>query len=186
MQQPTNTISAAEFKQVLQSGSKPQIIDVRTAAEAANQSLQGSAHFPLQDLNCARVKAYLAEQGHDPAQPIYLLCASGQRATRAENQLKNELDCPLIVIEGGIGALSAAGVSIQQGSGKTISLERQVRIASGGLVLTGVVLGVLVNSWFFALSAFVGAGLMFAGITDSCGMAMLLAAMPWNKTRSEN
>ena len=183
MQHPVKTISATDFKKVIQTGAKkPPIIDVRTAAEVESQFLAGSAHFPLQELNCAKVKTYLREQGHDPEQPIYMLCASGQRATRAAEQLKEDLDCPLVIIEGGIGALSAAGISVQQGSGNTISLERQVRIAAGSLVVVGVILGSLLNPWFYAIAAFVGAGLVFAGVTDSCAMAMLLARMPWNRT----
>jgi rhodanese-related sulfurtransferase len=182
MQHSIKTISATEFKKVIQAeDKKPPIIDVRTAAEVESQSLEGSAHFPLQDINCEKIKTYLLEQGHDPEQPIYMLCASGQRATRAAEQLKDDLDCPLVIIEGGIGALTAAGISIQQGSGKTISLERQVRITAGSLVVVGVILGSLLNPGFYAIAAFVGAGLVFAGITDSCAMAMLLARMPWNR-----
>lgn len=181
MQHPVKTISATEFKKVIQAESKPPIIDVRTAAEVESQSLEGSAHFPLQDINCTEIKTYLREQGHDPEQPIYMLCASGQRATRAAEQLKDDLECPLVIIEGGIGALSAAGISVQQGSGKTISLERQVRIAVGSLVALSVVLGSLLNPWFYALAGLVGAGLAVAGITGSCAMAMLLARMPWNR-----
>ncbi len=62
-----------------------------------------------------------------------------------------------------------------------MSLERQVRIAAGFLVFTGVILGATVNSSFYGLSGFVGAGLMFAGITDTCMMGMLIVRMPWNK-----
>ena len=80
MQHPANTISAAEFKKIIQTETQPQIIDVRTAAEVENQSLEGSAHFPLQQLNCAEVKTYLAEQGQNPEHPVYLLCASGPLA----------------------------------------------------------------------------------------------------------
>lgn len=181
MHQPSKTISATKLKDIIETGNQPSIIDVRTAAEVASLSLEGSAHFPLQDLNCADVKTYLREQGHDPEHPVYLLCASGQRASRAAEHLKNELDCPLVIIEGGISALSAAGISTQQGTGNTISLERQVRIASGGLIVLGVILGSLVNPWFYAIAALVGAGLALAGITNSCALAMLLARMPWNR-----
>lgn len=181
MHQSAKTISASEFKKVIQAEKNPRIIDVRTTPEVANQSLEGSTHFPLQDLNCADIKAYLSAQNHDPENPLYLLCASGQRATLAAEQLKGDLDCPLVIIEGGIGALSAAGISVQQGTANTISLERQVRIASGCLVLLGVILGSLLNPWFYTISAFVGAGLALAGITDSCAMSLFLARMPWNR-----
>ncbi len=69
---------------------------------------------------------------------------------------------------------------LERGTTKVISLERQVRIVAGSLVVIGVVLGYFVHPWFVGLSAFVGAGLVFAGITDFCGMGLLLAKFPWN------
>ena len=86
-----------------------------------------------------------------------------------------------IVVTGGTLAWIDAGLPVTRGTAKVISLERQVRIVAGALVVTGVVLAQSVNHWFIGLSAFVGAGLVFAGITDFCGMGLLLARMPWNK-----
>ena len=85
-------------------------------------------------------------------------------------------------VEGGTLAWDQAGLPVSRGR-KVISLERQVRIAAGLLVLTGAVLALTVHPWWAGLSAFVGAGLMFAGITDTCGMALMLARMPWNQVR---
>ena len=87
----------------------------------------------------------------------------------------------LRVVEGGTQAWSAAGLPVQRGR-KTISIERQVRIGAGLLVLTGVALGWFYHPGFFLLSAFVGAGLVFAGITDICGLAIFLAFAPWNRS----
>jgi len=182
----STTISASDFKTLLSSGDKVAIIDVRTAAEVDSVSLAGAAHFPLQTLSCAEVKGHLDAQGHRSEQPVYLLCASGQRAGRAAQQLQNEVDCPLVIIEGGIGALDNAGASLQKGQGTIMSLERQVRIAAGSLVVIGVALGTLVNPWFYVLLGFVGAGLVFAGVTDTCGMGMMLARMPWNNRTVAN
>ena len=182
MNSAPKTISASAFKELLKGNQQPQVVDVRTAAEVDSQFLPGSAHFPLQELNCAEVKAHLQQQGQDPQQPVYLLCASGQRAARAAEQLQNEIGCPLVVIDGGIGALNSAGVAIKQGGGTLISLERQVRIAAGSLVVIGVALGALVHPGFYGLAAFVGAGLVFAGVSDSCAMGMMLARMPWNNS----
>jgi Flp pilus assembly protein TadB len=94
--------------------------------------------------------------------------------------LQDHIDSPLVVIEGGLNSLKQQGLTPQQGQGKVISLERQVRIAAGLLVLIGVVLGTWYSPWFYALSGFVGAGLTFAGVTDTCAMGMALARMPWN------
>ena len=177
----TTRISAEEFKQQKQSPeSQLQVIDVRTHAEVNSESLADCAHFPLQELDSAAVKAYLEQQGHDSSQPVYLLCASGQRAAKAGEQLQGDLDHQLVIVEGGMNALKQLGIDIAKGSGNIISLERQVRIAAGSLVVIGVILGFAVNPGFYGLSAFVGAGLVFAGVTDSCGMAMVLARMPWN------
>jgi len=86
----------------------------------------------------------------------------------------------VINVEGGTQAWDQAGLPVVRGK-KTISLERQVRIAAGTLVLVGSLLGAFVSPWWIGLAAFVGAGLVFAGITDTCGMGLLLARMPWNQ-----
>ena len=86
----------------------------------------------------------------------------------------------VVNVEGGTAAWEAAGLPVVRGK-KTISLERQVRIAAGVLVLVGSALGYFVHPYFIGVAAFVGAGLTFAGVTDTCGMGMLLARMPWNQ-----
>ncbi|MBT5106665.1 MAG: rhodanese-like domain-containing protein [Porticoccaceae bacterium] len=176
-----SSISASEFKQQKQSpDSQLRVIDVRTHAEIESESLAGCAHFPLQDLNSAALQSYLQQHSHDSSQPVYLLCASGQRAARAAEQVQGDLDNQLVIVEGGLNALKQLGIEVTKGSGTMISLERQVRIAAGSLVVLGIVLGTAINPGFYGLSAFVGAGLVFAGVTDSCGMGMILARMPWN------
>ena len=85
------------------------------------------------------------------------------------------------VVEGGTQAWVAAGLPVVKGSKSAISIERQVRIGAGILVLTGVILGSLIHPAFFGLSAFIGAGLVFAGVTNWCGMGLLLAKAPWNR-----
>ncbi len=99
----------------------------------------------------------------------------------ALEKLKGQSKRNFVVIDGGLNALKANGAKIISGSKNIISLERQVRIAAGLLVLVGVLLGYIIHPGFFVISGFVGAGLMFSGITDTCGMAMVLAKMPWNK-----
>ena len=91
-------------------------------------------------------------------------------------------DSPPCAVEGGTLACVESGLPVVRGM-KAISLERQVRIASGLLVLLGALLGWLVHPAFIGLSAFIGAGLVFAGVTDTCGMGMLLARMPWNQVK---
>ena len=159
------------------------IVDLRTAAEVNGEYLDNCLCLPVQELNAENFNALLNEKGHSD-DPVYLLCQSGKRAQIAVDKLQGKTHRPLVIIEGGLNALKASGLPVKSGGGKTISLERQVRIAAGALVVAGVVLGTFVNAYFYGVSAFVGAGLMFAGITDTCGMAMCLAHMPWNKARS--
>ncbi|RYD91070.1 MAG: DUF2892 domain-containing protein, partial [Sphingobacteriales bacterium] len=97
------------------------------------------------------------------------------------NQLKGKLDAELYVIEGGMDAVKQSNIQMSADGRRVIPLERQVRIAAGLLVLTGAALGTWVNAGFYSLSAFVGAGLIFAGVTDICPMGMLIAKMPWNR-----
>jgi rhodanese-related sulfurtransferase len=132
-------------------------------------------------LMCARRWSSLELQKN---QPVYLLCRSGQRATKAADKFAKEGFSQPVVVEGGTLAWIEANLPVTRGQTRVISLERQVRIAAGAIVLTGVLLARFVNFNFIWLSGFVGAGLIFAGITDFCGMGLLLARMPWNKRKS--
>jgi len=174
-------VSANEFLSVLELADMPLVIDVRTGAEVASEYLDGCVNIPLHELSLSQVQTCVAEKAA-AGQPVYLLCGTGKRATSASEKLKGEVINPLLVIDGGIQALKQAGCSLSQGKGAAIPLERQVRIAAGSLVLLGVLLGFFLNPGFYGISAFVGAGLIFAGITDTCAMGMLLARMPWNST----
>jgi rhodanese-related sulfurtransferase len=111
-----------------------------------------------------------------------MICRSGTRAKQACEKFHAAGYTNVVNVEGGTEAWETAGLPVVRGR-KAISLERQVRIAAGFLVLLGAILALAVHPWFVALSAFVGAGLMFAGITDTCGMAMMLARMPWNQVK---
>jgi rhodanese-related sulfurtransferase len=112
---------------------------------------------------------------------VYLLCQGGKRAEMAADQLHGKINAELVIIDGGMNAVQTAQIPLHKNGKTIISLERQVRIAAGFLAVLGVVLGSLVAPGFYALSGIVGAGLMFAGITDTCMMGMLIARMPWNK-----
>lgn len=156
------------------------ILDVRTAAEVKASALPNCLHIPLHELTPARLQHEIEKSGKNSAQ-IYLLCQGGKRAEMAADQLTGGIDSELVIIEGGMNAVRDAQIPLQQTGKAVMSLERQVRIAAGFLVLIGAILGFLVSSGFFVLSGFVGAGLMFAGITDTCMMGMLIARMPWNR-----
>ncbi|MES2920322.1 MAG: rhodanese-like domain-containing protein [Verrucomicrobiota bacterium] len=152
------------------------VIDVRTELEFDDVHVKQARNIPLDSLSS---KEFAGSGG----QPVYILCRSGQRAAKAAEQFAKEGFEYAVVVEGGTLAWIAAGLPVVEGAGRSISLERQVRIAAGTLVLTGVLLGNFVNPLFYGLSGFVGAGLIFAGITDWCGMGLLIAKAPWNKRR---
>lgn len=171
------TITAASYLKLLESDKAITAIDVRSTAEFNTEYLPGCKHLALQDFNQQSLQRLVAGLTTDV---VYLLCGTGQRAFKAAEQL-GENQLRLVVVEGGLSAIKNAGQSLQKGNSSVIPLERQVRIAAGSLVLLGAILGSTVAPAFYALSAFVGAGLVFAGVTNTCGMALLLARMPWNK-----
>lgn len=173
------TISPQELSQRRNSGQLIDLIDVRTPVEFREVHVDFARNVPLDRLDAEALKS----QGNGAAEPLYVICRSGSRGKQACDKLA-AAGLNVVNVEGGTLAWDAAGLPVVRGK-KAISLERQVRIAAGFLVLVGAVLAMTVHPYFAGLSAFVGAGLMFAGITDTCGMAMLLARMPWNQVAAE-
>ncbi len=172
------TISPLELQKLLTAHPNLPLLDVRTPVEFAEVHVPQARSVPLDEINPKE----LAGSGKiRKDQPVYLICRSGQRATRAAEKFAKEGFPEPVVIAGGTLGWIEANLPVVRGQSKVISLERQVRIVAGSLVFTGVTLGWLVHPGFFGLSAFVGAGLVFAGITDFCGMGLLLAKAPWNK-----
>ncbi|MBM4455165.1 MAG: rhodanese-like domain-containing protein [Verrucomicrobia bacterium] len=154
-------------------------IDVRTPAEYEAIHATGAKLYPLESLN---PKAVAAELGISVQAPAVLLCAGGARARQAAEKFHAEGIPHCFVVEGGTKAWEMAGLPVVRGRG-AIAIERQVRLGTGTMILLGVLLGAWVDPLWFFLSGFVGAGLIFAGITDWCGLAKLLAKMPWNQSR---
>ena len=173
------TISVYNLQETLEQNPQIDLIDVRTLAEFETYHIASARLQPLDQLDCASI---LQGRGANDS-PLYVVCESGNRAKRAAEKFAAAGFEHCVVIEGGTKAWAAAGLPVVCGR-QTISLERQVRIGAGALVLTGVALGAAVHPAFYGLSAFVGIGLVFAGITGWCGMGMLLAKMPWNARSS--
>jgi rhodanese-related sulfurtransferase len=152
------------------------LIDVRTPGEYAAVHAMPARLAPPDRLD----REIMAAIGKGATRtPIYLICKSGKRAQMAAEKFA-AAGIEVTVVVGGTDAWSAAGLPVVRGHG-VISLERQVRIAAGLIVLLGAVLGLTVDVGFVWLSALVGAGLVFAGMTDYCGMALLLGRLPWNR-----
>ncbi|MFT4902176.1 MAG: rhodanese-related sulfurtransferase [Lentimonas sp.] len=151
------------------------VIDVRTPAEFRSTHVVGAESLPLDTFNA---QDFVQSRGLDT--PVYILCQSGKRATLAGQRLIAVGQREVFVVEGGTDAAIEAGINVEFGQ-QVISIERQVRIAAGMLVFFGTLAGVVVHVGFFIVPAFVGAGLTFSGITDTCGMGLLLSKMPWNR-----
>ena len=154
-----------------------QILDVRTPAEFEEIHIPGAKLAPLDSLDPKKIMA-----AFDPERRVHVVCRSGNRAKQAIAKLEAAGMENAVLVEGGMLAWAETELSVNRGR-KTMSLERQVRVAAGFLVVLGAVLAWLVNPAFIGLSAFVGAGLVFAGLTDTCAMGMLIGRMPWNQRK---
>lgn len=164
------TISPQEAAKLIKSGAT--LIDVRGADEYAREHIKGAENRPLDALS-------VLQPGSGQ---IIFHCKSGMRTSANAAKLAAAApSCEAYIIEGGIDGWKKAGLSVEADTSQPLELNRQVQIAAGALVLAGAVLGAAVNPAFYLLSAFVGAGLMMAGLTGWCGMARLLAVMPWNR-----
>jgi rhodanese-related sulfurtransferase len=145
---------------------------VRSASEFSAGHIPGAVNIPMD-----QIEGRLDDLR--PGAPLVLICQSGKRA-RMTAGLLEPCQREMGVLEGGTEAWVRAGLPVVASVKTRWSLERQVRLGAGMLVLTGVVLALTVNAYWLFLSAFVGAGLTFAGLTDVCPMAEILAKMPWN------
>jgi rhodanese-related sulfurtransferase len=166
-------IEAARAKGLLDRG-EALLIDIRESDEFAREHLPGAHHVPLSAFNAADFPA-----DHDKIAIFH--CASGARTAEAAPRILATAFAEVYQLEQGLSGWKKAGLPTVVNRAMPISIQRQVQITAGMMVLIGVVLGFLVSPWFFALSGFVGAGLTFAGISGTCAMASLLAVMPWNR-----
>lgn len=158
------------------------LVDVRSPAEYRAGHVRGAVSLPLDDLTPARLERRLGKAAVGAEQPLYLTCHSGLRAQQAAQQLYQAGYRNLVLLQGGTAAWERAGLPMRR-RGHAIALERQVQITIGALLILKVVFGFAVHELFFVLGALLGAGLITAGLTRWCGMARLLARMPWNRDR---
>jgi rhodanese-related sulfurtransferase len=172
----TTAISPQQLAESHATGDAIDLIDVRTPGEFREVHVPFAKNVPLDRLEPSHIAA---SRGESVGQPVYVICLSGARGAKACEKL-TAAGLNAVNIEGGTLAWAAANLPVVRGK-KSISLERQVRIAAGSLVLLGCVLGYFVHPLGYALPAFIGAGLLFAGVTNTCGMGLLLAKMPWNQ-----
>ncbi|HEY6024574.1 MAG TPA: rhodanese family protein [Pseudolabrys sp.] len=167
------TISPARAAELMREGAV--LIDIREADEHARERIPGARHHAL-----SRIDADNPAQAGDNV--LVFHCRSGARTQGNAARLSAvSRGCETYILEGGLDAWKKAGLPVTLDRSQPIDIMRQVQIAAGLLVLIGVLLGTFVAPGFYALSGFVGAGLLFAGTTGFCGMAHLLTLMPWNR-----
>jgi rhodanese-related sulfurtransferase len=169
------TISPQQLAELCRGDRNIDLIDVRSPVEYREAHVAAARNAPLDRLDPTAVM-----RDRNGSEPLYVLCRSGSRGRQACEKFLAAGFSNVVNVEGGTLACVESGLPVVRGK-KAFSLERQVRIAAGLLVLLGAILGWLVHPALVGLSAFVGAGLVFAGVTDTCGMGMLLARMPWNQ-----
>ena len=175
------TITPKELEELRRRGRAVELIDVRTPVEYREVHAEPARSVPLDRLD---PKTVMEARNGMREEPLYTICRSGSRGRQACEAFHAAGFTNVINVEGGTLAWEQAGLPVVRGK-KAVSLERQVRIAAGSLVVLGTALGAFVHPAFLGLSAFVGAGLVFAGVTDTCGMGMVLARMPWNRAEPE-
>jgi rhodanese-related sulfurtransferase len=156
------------------------LVDVRSPAEFGTVHVQGAKLFPLDRFEPEHVIASLGGNGLGRHEPLYLTCHSGMRARQAAQRLQERGYDNLVLLEGGTQAWAQAGLPVVRGR-PAMSLERQMQITLGLLVLLKVIFGFTLHPLFFGLLAAIGVGLIYAGLTQHCMLMKLLARMPWNR-----
>jgi rhodanese-related sulfurtransferase len=164
------TISPAEAMALKQRGAL--IVDIREPDEFAREHIPGAKNAPL-----SKIGSFPAPRA---GEIVVAHCTSGMR-TKANAAKLPAAACDAYILEGGLDAWKKTGLSVDLDTKQPMEIMRQVQISAGSLVVIGVLLGASLHPAFYALSAFVGAGLVFAGVTGFCGMARFLALMPWNR-----
>ena len=168
---PFRSISAHDLAEQL-ANQGITVIDVREPMEYASGHIAGSLNVPLSRLHQADL----------PQGPLVLVCQSGKRSAEGLNRLLDRGDSHhLVDLAGGLPTWEQAGYPVRKLKNAPLPLMRQVQIAAGSLILLGLILSNTVAPGWIALTWFVGAGLTFAGVSGFCGMARLLALMPWNR-----
>lgn len=167
------TISPAQAHQLIHAGAS--LIDIRSPDEHARERIAGALNVPLDSLS----------PGAAPGDVLIFHCRSGVRTGQAASKLAETAagrEC--YIVEGGLNAWSNAGLPVERVRGAPMEMQRQVMVAAGLLVLAGTLLSLFAAPVLIWLAVLVGAGLTFAGLTGFCGMAWLLAIMPWNRRRA--
>jgi rhodanese-related sulfurtransferase len=177
--QAKTSIRPLELQRLLAAGAPAQLIDVRTPGEFATAHVPGAKLIPLGDLDAS---AFERQRGSEEI-PVYVLCQSGGRARKAIEKLERAGVHGCVLVEGGTQGWIDAGLPTERAQSSALPLIRQVQITVGLVSAAGAALGLAVNPLFAIIPLVMGCGLLFAGLTGICGLALLLANMPWNRAQ---
>lgn len=161
--------------QLNRNGERCDLIDVSSPIEFEEVRVPFAQNLPI---DSPELERFMARRGRECDTPLYVMCRGGVRSVKA---CKKYREAKLVNVEGGTRNWLECGLPVSRNRA-IVSLERQVRIAAGALTVAGTALGMFVHSYFLGVPAFVGMGLVVAGVTNTCGMAMLLTKMPWNRS----
>ncbi len=175
--QAGTSVLPRDLARMRDTGAACDVIDVRTRPEHEGARIDGVPVSPLDELDPG---AFLGARSR-PAAPLYVLCQSGARAAKAAEKFKKAGFDGCVVIEGGLQAWMDAGLPVARGHSRVLPLMRQVQVVVGAVSTTGSVLAMAVHPYFALVPLMMGAGLLFAGFSGTCGLALLLAWMPWNR-----
>ncbi len=170
-------VTPHELHELLDENCAVELLDVRTPGEHAAAHVPGARLLPLDDLHAP---TFLSQRGA-PGKPIYVICQTTRRARKAIQKFERAGFGRCVLVEGGTQAWLAAGLPVNRGTSPALPLMRQVHIAVGLISGAGAVLGLTVNPYFALVPLFTSCGLLVAGLTGFCGLALLLAKMPWNR-----
>jgi rhodanese-related sulfurtransferase len=179
--QSKTSVTPTELQRLAQAGAVD-ILDVRTSAEFESAHIPGAVLVPLDKVDAT---TFLKARG-DQRKPVYVVCHSGGRAQKAIEKFQRAGFGGCILVEGGTQAWLDAGLPVIRGNRRTLSIQRQVQITIGIISGTGAALALTVHRGFALLPLLTGCGLLFAGLTGTCGLALLLAKMPWNRAPVDN
>ena len=175
--QGANSITPIDLQTRIQTGLPCELLDVRTPPEHAEAHVPNVTLVPLDSLNPAE---FLAKRSN-PAAPLYVFCQAGGRAKTAIGKFKATGFDGCVLVEGGTQAWIDAGLPVTRGVSNVLPLMRQVQIVIGAVSVTGAALALTGNKRFALIPLLTGCGLLVAGLTGTCGLALLLAKMPWNR-----
>jgi rhodanese-related sulfurtransferase len=171
------SISPRELQRRLAGSRAGRLLDVRTAPEFQSVHISGATLVPLDRLDLTPISELCAD-----GECLYVICQSGGRARKAIQKLQDAGLDNCVLVEGGMEAWINAWLPVERGETRVLPLMRQVQIIVGLIAGTGAVLALTVNPLFAIIPLLMSCGLIFAGISGICGLAILLTKMPWNRS----